>query len=88
MKNKNLRICLSVGIFFVVLYVVDILLSIFITVPSQKMLHIQLMEISLPGFSWLDFPNFLWGLFLSFLYGFVGSKIFILIYNLLGYKKD
>lgn len=87
MKNKNLRISLTVGTFIAVLYIIDIILSLFITIPSQKMLHIQLMELSLPGFSWLDFPNFLWGLLLSFLYGFLGTRLFLLIYKIF-FKKE
>ncbi len=81
-KNKKLsRICWSVGVFAVAFYLLSISWRLFLVLPAQKVFHVQLLEVVLPGFVWISFGSFLWGAFLSFLYGFVGAKIFCFIYS-------
>ena len=47
-----------------------------------KMFHmVQLLEIALPGFTWLSFGSFVLGLVESFLYGAYAGLVFVPIYN-------
>ena len=82
-KNKKLtKICLTTGVFSVAFYLLSISWSLFLVLPAQKMFHVQLLEVVLPGFVWISFGSFVWGAFLSFLYGFVGVRIFAFIYSI------
>ena len=89
-KTSSNKIPLTVGFFSVAFYFLSLLWSLFLTIPSQKIFHIQLLEVVLPGFIWISFWSFLWGVILSFLYGFIGAKIYIFIYKIINkfYTKE
>ena len=80
-KKRYVKTCIATGVFAIVVYIVSISWSLFLTVPAQKILHIELLEVAFPGFVWISFGAFLWGAFLSFMYGFLGYKIFRMIYR-------
>jgi len=80
-KKSRSRVSLSVGTFCALVYVFLLFLSIFISLPQERILYVQIFEIFLPGFVWMSFGSFLWGLILSFAYGFLGAYAYQCIYR-------
>jgi hypothetical protein len=68
----------ALGLFGAVTFVVCVLYGL--VVP--KAFHmVQLLELALPGFTWLSLGSFLIGLVESFLYGAYAGLVFVPIYN-------
>jgi hypothetical protein len=68
---------LSLGLFFVVTYVLCVGYDLLF--PGQAMYQIWLRL--LPGFTWLSWPSFLLGLIESFAYGWYVALIFCPLFN-------
>ena len=43
----------------------------------------ELLEVLLPGFTWISFRSFVYGFLLSSIYGFYVALVFVPVYNLL-----
>ena len=69
---------LSLGIFFVITYVLCVGFDLLF--PGQSMYETWLRL--LPGFTWLTWPSFLLGLIESFAYGWYIALIFGPLFNL------
>ena len=69
---------LSLGIFFVITYVLCVGFDLLF--PGQSMYQTWLRL--LPGFTWLTWPSFLLGLIESFAYGWYIALIFGPLFNL------
>ena len=69
---------LSLGIFFVITYVLCVGFDLLF--PGQSMYQTWLQL--LPGFTWLTWPSFLLGLIESFAYGWYIALIFGPLFNL------
>jgi hypothetical protein len=68
----------ALGLFGAVTFVMCVLYGL--VVP--KAFHmVQLLEIALPGFTWLSLGSFVIGLVESFLYGAYAGLVFVPIYN-------
>lgn len=68
----------ALGLFAAVTFVVCVVYGLLV----PKAFHmVQLLEIVLPGFTWLSFGSFLLGLAESFLYGAYAGLVFVPIYN-------
>jgi hypothetical protein len=68
----------ALGLFAAVTFVVCVLYGL--VVP--KAFHmVQLLELALPGFTWLSLGSFVIGLVESFLYGAYAGLVFVPIYN-------
>jgi hypothetical protein len=68
----------ALGLFGAVTFVVCVLYGL--VVP--KAFHmVQLLELALPGFTWLSLRSFIIGLVESFLYGAYAGLVFVPIYN-------
>jgi hypothetical protein len=68
---------LSLGVFFVITYVLCIAFGILV---SDRGMH-QLLPQLLPGFTWITWPGFLVGAFWSFVYGWYIAALFAPLFN-------
>lgn len=76
-KLRFMTVALSVGIFLVISYVLDVLLwSLWPALGTNK-----IWEVLLPGFRWISLGQFFLGFVESFLMGFYVALIFVPVYN-------
>jgi hypothetical protein len=68
---------LSLGMFFVITYVLCVVFGL---VVSDQGMH-QLFPMLLPGFTWLTWPSFLLGLIESFASGWYVALVFGPLFN-------
>lgn len=68
---------MSLGLFFVVTYLLCILYGAVASTDPMR----QLLPMLLPGFRWLTWPDFLVGFAWSFIYGWYTAIVFVPIYN-------
>ncbi len=79
MNNSSLyRHAAKVGILALVLYAVCLVWRplLGITNPQMVELHLQLLQMALPGWRGFELASLLWGACLSFVYGFLASLLF------------
>jgi hypothetical protein len=69
---------MSLGIFFVVTYLLCILYGF---AASAESMH-QLISMLIPGFTWISWGSFFLGFVLSFAYGWYVAIVFAPLYNL------
>lgn len=80
MKHNPKATALAIGVLGALFFVICILWYYVLPAELQQ-LHVDLLRVSLPGFTWLTVGTFILGLVESFVYGFVAGYLFAVLYN-------
>lgn len=75
---------LSLGLFFVITYVLCVLFGLLV---SEQGMH-QLLPMLFPGFVWITWTSFLVGLVWAFGYGWYVALVFVPLYNLFASRGE